>query len=135
MLKETVFIEAPLDKTWERVELEFAKIFKCSPKKMLHREMKTKIKSISGRELEIKQRVIIHDRYKHFAFVSENPKEHVTTHYEFFEDKDGTYITSYDEKEKGGFMYKMPFVRQKVKRQLKGRLQQIKSMVEAEKGA
>ncbi|AGN23658.1 hypothetical protein K210_00085 [Erysipelothrix rhusiopathiae SY1027] len=33
MLKETVFIEAPLEEAWDRFELEFAKLFKCSPKK------------------------------------------------------------------------------------------------------
>ncbi|MDE8052118.1 hypothetical protein PT073_07375 [Erysipelothrix rhusiopathiae] len=135
MLKETVFIEAPLEEAWDRFELEFAKLFKCSPKKMLHREMKAKVKTMNGREIELKQRVIIHDRYKHFAFISENPKENVTTHYEFFQDKDGTFISSYDEKSKGEMVYRLPFVKQKVRKQLKGRLQQIKFMIETEKGA
>ncbi|WP_331836997.1 hypothetical protein [Erysipelothrix piscisicarius] len=59
----------------------------------------------------------------------------VTTHYEFFEDKDGTFISSYDEKSKGEMLYRLPFIKQKVRKQLKGRLQQIKLMIEAEKRA
>lgn len=140
MIKETVFINKPLDEVWDFVEMEFAKAFKCSPKALLGKKTEIDSMNFTGKTIRVKQEVIIHDEKAHFAFVSENAKDRVESHYEFEADPEGTYLTTYevgqgvDSKLRtwNYTLFTLPILNRSTKKKLRARLEGLKIMIEGD---
>lgn len=140
MVKETVFIEKPINEVWDFIELEFAKAFKCSPKALLGKTTTMESMNFTGKPIKVNQEVIIHDRESHFAFVSVNSKDRVESHYEFSADPDGTYLTTYEVGEGVNSklrtwnytLFTLPILRGSTKKKLRNRLEGLRMMIEGE---
>lgn len=140
MVKETIFIEKPINEVWDFIELEFAKAFKCSPQALLGKTTTIDSMNFTGKTIKVNQEVIIHDKESHFAFVSLNSKDRVESHYEFSADPEGTYLTTYEigsgvESKLRTWNYTLftlPILRGSTKKKLRRRLEGLKSMMEGE---
>lgn len=135
-MKETVWINKDIETVWDFVELEFAKAFKCSPKKLQEKELKLKHGS-----KEIIQSIPVQDRPDHLVLLSEDDTDIVETHYKFYPDEiEGSYIEMYEigKGKKSVFktlFYKildLPLLRTKKRKRLRTRLESIKYFLELE---
>lgn len=140
MLKETIFIEKPINEVWDFIEMEFAKAFKCSPQALLGKTTTADSMNFTGKPIKVNQVVTIHDKESHFAFTSENSKDRVESHYEFEADPEGTYLTTYEigsgvQSKMRTWNYQLftlPILRGSTKKKLRRRLEGLKAMIESE---
>ncbi|CAM3670383.1 hypothetical protein ERUR111494_06225 [Erysipelothrix urinaevulpis] len=135
-MKETVWINKSVDEVWDFVELEFAKVFKCSPKKLHEKTLKIKH---GGKE--VIQSIPVQERPNHLVLLSEDQDNVVETHYKFIaDDNDGSFLEIYEEgkgKNSTGktIMYKvldLPLLRTKKRKRLRQRIESIKYFIELE---
>lgn len=134
-MKETIWINRDIGTVWNFVELEFAKSFKCSPKKLINKK-----NVIKRGKKEITQSIIIQDKPHHLAILSEDKTDHVETHYEFLEDDEGSFLSLREFGKGKNSVFKtlyykaqtLPIIRSKRKRQQRQRLESIKYLLENE---
>lgn len=140
MLKETIFIEKPINEVWYFIEMEFAKAFKCSPKALLGKTTTVDSMNFTGKSITVSQVVTIHDNQSHFAFTSENSKDRVESHYVLEADPEGTYLTTYEigtgvqskMRTLNYQLFTLPILRGSTKKKLRRRLEGLKTMIESE---
>lgn len=143
MIKESIFINKPINEVWDFIEMEFAKAFKCSPQALLGKTTNAESMNYTGKSFKVHQVVTIHDKESHFAFTSENSKDLVESHYEFEADPEGTYLTTYeigtgvDSKLRtlNYQLFSLPILRGSTKKKLRRRLEGLRAMIESEEQA
>ncbi len=134
-MKETIWIDRDIEVVWDYVELEFAKIFKCSPKKL---SQKTLV--IKRGNKEITQSIKMQDKPHHLVLLSEDESDLVETHYTLFEDEEGCFLSLHEvgkgKKNALKTLYyraqKLPILRSKRKKELRDRLYSIKYLLETD---
>ena len=134
-MKETIYINKDIETVWDFVELEFAKVFKCSPKKLKGKQITVKRK---GKDLT--QTIIIHNKPHHLALLSEDDYDHVETHYQMLADEDGCFLTLHEfGKGKNNLLktlfyksQKLPIIHSRRKKQQRQRLESLKYLIEQE---
>lgn len=139
MLKEEIFIAKPITDVWEFIITEYAKSFKCSPSQLMGKEMETTVPSFRNREIQIKQTVQALEVNKRIEVISENSRDLVTTGYELTEDKDGTFLMTYEKGQGKESMFRtwnyklwtFPILRNSSLKRLRHRLEMIKSTIES----
>jgi|SRR5690554_2550155 len=139
MLKEEIFIAKPITDVWEFIINEYAKSFKCSPSQLMGKEMETTVPSFRNREIQIKQTVQALEVNKRIEVISENSRDLVTTGYELTEDKDGTFLMTYEKGQGKESMFRtwnyklwtFPILRNSSLKRLRHRLEMIKSTIES----
>lgn len=94
MLQAQIFIEKPVEEVWRFIELEFAKVFKCSPSKLLNQEIKSTARNFNGQEISIEQKVTVFEPNTKITIESINSKDRVFTSYELIADADGTFLST-----------------------------------------
>lgn len=138
MLKEEIFIAKPIQEVWDFIVLEYAKSFKCSPSQLKDKEVETVARNFNNQEFKITQKVVTFDVNRKIEIVSENKKDRVTTGYELTEDKDGTFLVSYEFGEgKESFfkslnykLWSLPILRNSSKKRLRHRLEMVQGLLE-----
>lgn len=134
-MKETIWINHDQEAVWDFVVLEFAKIFKCSP-----RQLKTKEITIKRASKKITQSIPIQDKPNKLMLLSEDEKDRVETHYEFSKEDEGSFLSIYElGTGKDNFLrtlfYKaqsLPFIRSGRRKRLRQRLESIKYLMEGD---
>ena len=134
-MKETIWIDREVEEVWDFVELEFAKIFKCSPKKLSEKTL-----TIKRGNKEICQSIKVQDKPHRLVLVSEDDSDLVETHYTFIEDNEGSFVSLYElGKGKKNVLrtlyYKaqnLPILKSKRKKKLRDRLYSIKYLMETD---
>ena len=137
MIKETVYIEKPLEEVWDYVHMEFAKSFKCSPSQLEGKEIKSKARTMNG-EIEIIQTATKVIPNELIEVVSIGGNTISTKIYEFVGDDEGTYLTTGEKGEgKDSFIktmnYKilsLPILRNSTKKKMRQGLAYIKADLE-----
>ncbi|CAM4306533.1 SRPBCC domain-containing protein [Erysipelothrix inopinata] len=142
MIKETIYIEKPINEVWDFVELQFAKAFKCSPSKILGKETTAETLNFTGKTMTVSQKITTVDKEKHLVMTSESGKDLVESHYEFEADEadNGTYLTFYEsgegKKSKLRSMnfsfFSLPILRRSTKKKFRRRLESLKVMIESD---
>lgn len=138
MVRAEIFIEKPIEEVWQFIEMEFAKVFKCSPKQLLDKSIETKTHTFSGHEIAIKQRISKLEPNVRLEMESENTKDFVVTGYELTADSEGTFLATYEEGEGKeskirSLNYKfmaLPFLKNGSKKRLMRRLESMKYLIE-----
>lgn len=134
-MPESIWISKDVETVWDFIEMEFAKVFKCSPNKLKNQTMTVK----QGKK-KIHQKIIVHDRQSHLALLSEDKTNHVETHYKFYPEKEGSFLEMYEiGKGKNNplvtFYYKitsLPLLRYRKKKRYRLRLESFKQTIENE---
>lgn len=139
MIQEQIWIDKPIDDVWNFIELEFAKVFKCSPSKLSGKEIKAQASNFTGQRIEIIQRIAELQKPNRLVLESENSKDRVRTIYELEADGDAATFLRSSEMGEGisskmrTFNYKvmgLPILRSGSKKKLRNRLDSIKMMLE-----
>ena len=134
-MKETIWIDREVEEVWDFVELEFAKIFKCSPKKLSEKTL-----TIKRGNKEICQSIKVQDKPHRLVLLSEDDTDLVETHYTFIDDNEGSFVSLHElGKGKKNILrtlyYKaqdLPILRSKRKKKLRDRLYSIKYLLETD---
>lgn len=139
MIKETIYIEKPIDEVWNFVEMEFAKVFKTSPSKLIGKTITVETMNFTGKMFNIEQSITTQEKNKELILRSESGKDIVLCHYQFDADgENGTYLTSFEDGEGKSSKLRtwnytlmtLPILRGSSKKKLRRRLEGIKMMLE-----
>ncbi|WP_166083058.1 hypothetical protein [Erysipelothrix anatis] len=142
MIKETIYIEKPIEEVWNFIELEFAKVFKTSPSKLLGKTIEAETMNFTGKVIAIRQEVTIQEKPHRLIIQSESGRDLVETEYilETDEAGTGTYLTA-SESGKGKkstlrslnySLMSLPILRGSAKKKVRARIEGIKILVEGE---
>lgn len=139
MLQAQIWIDKPIEEVWHFIELEFAKVFKCSPSKLLNQEIKSTARNFNGQEISIEQRVTVLEPNHLITIESINSKDRVFTSYELIKDEEGgTYLSTTEDGEgvtskARSLNYKLmslPIISRGSKKRLYKRLETMKYIIE-----
>lgn len=138
MIKDTIFIEKPIEEVWDYIVLEYAKSFKCSPSQLNGKQIESTARSFNNKVINIKQTVVKLVENEVIEVESENSRDTVVTGYSLTNDEDGTFLTTYEngegkESTLRSWNYKLwtfPLLNRSTKKRLRYRLETLKGLIE-----
>lgn len=137
-MKKSIIIDKPVDVVFDYVQMEFAKAFKCSPQKLLNKQLKLSQKNNRNYMVDMVQVIVKHDKNQAIVFTNTTKADIITVQYLFEGQGEFTQLTIIETSQGNDSIIhslyhtlnRLPLISLPIKSRIQTKLEQLKDQIE-----
>lgn len=140
MIKDTIYINRPVEDVWKFIVEQFAFAFECSVDDLQNKKVNTETLNFTGKSTIVNQEITEVKPMEKLIMISENSKDIITSSYCVERDDQGTFLSMSEEgvgkksklRSLNFSVFTLPILRRGSKKKIRRKLETMKQMLESE---
>ncbi|CAM3638355.1 hypothetical protein ERUR111494_04490 [Erysipelothrix urinaevulpis] len=140
MIKDTIYINRPVEEVWTFIVEQFALAFDCNIDDLEHQQVIADTINFTGKTTTVHQEITELKSMEKLVMKSENSKDIITSSYHVERDDEGTFLSVSEEgvgkdsklRSLNFSVFTLPILRRGSKKKIRRKLETMKQMLESE---